>query len=298
MAIYLISGGSGHIGRALAARLNAMGHEVRILARKRRGIPGVKEYVWAPEKGRVEVEAFLDVDFVVNLAGAGIADQKWTEAYRKELVDSRIMATRMVVAQMKALCPQAYLLSASAVGYYGPCGDEWVQETKNPAHTFMAKLCLRWEDETRSFGTFGGKVGILRIGVVLDPKSGALPKLAAPCKWGFGAALGTGKQFIPWIHQHDLVAMMVYACNNRLTGVYNASAPEPVTNKEMTATISKVLGRPYFLPNVPSFILKAALGDMSAVVLEGQRCSSNKILRAGFQFKFEKLSEALSDLFR
>ncbi len=296
MAVYLISGGSGHIGRALAARLNATENEVRILARKRRGIPGVKEYVWAPEKGRVEIEAFLEVDFVVNLAGAGIADKKWSPEYRKELVESRIKATAMVVAQMQALCPNAYLLSASAVGYYGPCGENWVTESQKPAHTFMAKLCHDWEQETRSYTEAGGDVGILRIGVVLDAKSGALPKLANPCRWGVGAALGSGKQFIPWIHQHDLVSMMIFACEHRLKGVFNATAPTPVSNREMTSAICKVLNRPYFLPNVPAFLLRMALGDMSAVVLEGQRCESKKIVGAGFKFRFSLLHEALKDL--
>ena len=298
MAVYLISGGSGHIGRALARRLNGLGHEVRVLGRTRRGTPGVKEYVWAPEHGRVEVEAFLGVDCVINLAGAGIADKKWSPEYKKTLVDSRIKVTRMVVEQMKSLCPGAYLLSASAVGYYGPCGAEWVKESKAAARSFMANLCVQWENEALRYVAGGGSVGILRIGVVLDVKSGALPKLAAPRKWGVGAALGSGKQFIPWIHQHDLVSMMVYACENKLKGIFNATAPQPVDNRKMTATISKVLGRPFFLPNVPAFLLKAALGEMSAVVLEGQRCNSAKITEAGFRFQFPELQPALRDLFQ
>lgn len=296
MAVYLIAGGSGHIGRALTRRLISLGHEVRVLGRTRRGLVGAKEFVWAPEKSRVEVEAFLNADFVINLAGAGIADKKWTLEYRKILVDSRLNSTKMVVNQMKHLCPEAYLLSASAVGYYGPCGNEWVEESRPPSNTFMAKLCAEWENEANQFTEFGGSTGILRIGVVLDVKSGALPKLAAPCRLGFGAALGSGMQMIPWIHQSDLVSMMIFACENRLKGTYNATAPHPINNQEMTAAISKSLNRPFFLPHVPAFLLRMVLGEMSAVVLEGQRCASGKIEKAGFKYKFNTIEEALKDL--
>jgi uncharacterized protein (TIGR01777 family) len=293
----LIAGGSGSIGNHLTQMLIERGYKVAHLGRKKRNETKIEMFLWDPSQGIVDENAFKDCFAVVNLAGSGIADERWSEKRKQDLTDSRIQSTELLV-RMFGKYPPSVFVSASAVGYYGHTEERLVDEMTPKGIGFMPDLCKKWEDTAFKAEMFGVRTAMLRIGVVLDKNHGALKELAKPAFWGFGAALGSGKQFIPWIHYTDLCRMILYAIeNDRVEGLYNASAPNPVTNKVLTQTLCSVISRPFWLPAVPAVFLKLMLGEMSKVVLEGQRTSADKIKNAGFTFTFPEIKPALQDLY-
>jgi len=296
----LITGGTGLIGRRLAAELVADGHEVVVLTRRPERAdlpPGVEAAGW---DGRTSHGwgPLVDGDTaLVNLAGENIAGGRWTTGQKKRIRESRLDAGRAVVEAV-GKAPQAprVLLQASAVGYYGPRGDAEVTEQSPAGKDFLASVCAAWEDSTAAVEERGVRRVVLRTGVVLDPEGGALPKMMLPFKLFAGGPAGDGEQWMPWIHAADEIAAIRFLLDQEdAIGPYNLTAPHPVTNGELSRALGKVLHRPALL-RAPAFALRLALGEMADVVLTGQRALPRRLLEAGFRFRFPEIQEALRDL--
>jgi uncharacterized protein (TIGR01777 family) len=293
----LITGGTGLVGSALTELLLKEGYQVGILSRK----PGIKGkvvlYQWDIDKGYINPEAFKDVHAIIHLAGAGVADHRWTDAYKKEILDSRINSTRLLGEYLKKF-PVPHVIAASAVGYYGSCGNEWLSEEHAAGNSFLADVCKQWEQEISAISSTGSRVAWIRIGIVLSTKGGALPVMDKPVRFGVGAYLGDGKQYTPWIHIEDLCRMFIYVMeNDGLTGPFNGCAPEPLTNKDFIKTVAKALGRPFIPAPGPAFALKLMLGEQADMVLMSNRTSAKKIIDKGFRFHFTDAVAALKDLY-
>lgn len=293
----LITGASGLIGSRLTELLMARGHSVTHLGRiKKEG--KVSSFVWDPFKGKIDTNSVRNADTIVHLAGAGIADKRWTPTQKKEILDSRIKSTQLLFETVKNnLHIVKSFISASAIGYYGFAnGDKIFSETDSPGKDFLAEVTRQWENEADKIDTLRLRVVKLRIGIVLSEKGGVLKEMAKPIKFGVGSPLGSGKQFLSWIHIDDLCEMFIRAVEDEeMRGAYNATA-DWCTNADMTKGIAQVLNKPLWLPPVPSFILKIILGKMADLVLKGSKVSSEKIKKTGFQFKFANLNVALRNL--
>ncbi len=296
----LITGASGLVGSRLTELLLQRGFVVSHLGRSQR-LGRVPSYVWDIEKGTMDVEAFTGVDCIINLAGAGVADQRWTPTRKKEILNSRIRSTALLYHLLRERNHAVNsFISASAIGYYGlETGNAWVNEEASPGNDFLAQVVKQWEDEAEKIRLLGVRVVKLRIGIVLSEKGGALKSIAAPIQFGFGASLGNGKQYMSWIHIDDLCATFINAAeNDTMKGVYNAVGNQPITNGELTRAIAKVLKKPLWLPPVPGFVLKLILGEMADMVIYGSKVSSAKIKDTGFQFQFNELDGALVNLIK
>lgn len=297
----LISGGTGLVGEALVDKLLAKGYQVGVLSRsKRNDAKGLRYFTWDIKQEKVDHEAIAFADIVVHLAGAGIADGRWSASRKKEILQSRTESTRVLFEAFKKADKQPELfLGASAIGNYGAdTGTAWQFESSGPGNDFLAEVVSKWEKSSEAFEKWGSRVVKLRIGVVLSTKGGALAKLAAPIKLGAGAPLGSGKQYMSWIHIDDLADMFVFAIENQnLQGIFNAVSPEPVSNAALTKIAAEILKKPLFLPKVPAFALKLAFGEMAAVVLGGNKVSAEKIMNAGFTYRYPQAAPALKDLF-
>ena len=295
----LITGGSGLVGSRLTNHLINQGHDVRILSRKRFRHLHASVFEWNPSDNYIEDGALHGVDAVVNLAGAGVADRPWTEQRKKALLRSRVDSANCLFHHLQLLDDRpAVVVNASAMGIYGYGGEEEVFTEMSPnGQDFLAKVCVEWERAALQFSTLSTRLVLLRIGMVLDDKGGALKKMARPIKFCVGSPLGSGDQMISWIHVEDMYRMIEFAMfNSALHGAYNAVSSHHVSNKEFTKTLASVLKRPIMLPHVPEFLLKLLLGEMSDIVLKGSVVSNQKIIESGFQFKFDKLEGALKDL--
>jgi len=295
----LITGGSGLIGKGLTELLLAKGYTVSHLSRKPGKDKRIKSYQWNVELGHIDDRCLNGVDTIIHLAGSGIADKRWTKKRKKDLIDSRTQSIGLIYDLMRRKPNLVkHVISASATGYYSNRGDELLTEDSPAAKDFLGYCCVMWEQAVDNGKDLNLRIVKLRTGVVLSKKGGALPPLALPIKFGIGTALGTGKQWIPWIHIKDAIDMYLYAIENTtLQGVYNMVAPNPVTNKQLTKAVAKQLRRPYWLPNIPSFVLKALFGKMSLVVLGSTKVSAEKIKNAGFQFEYPELVEALKEIY-
>ncbi len=295
----LITGGTGTIGSSLTTKLVEAGMEVVHLSRKENKTGTVKALKWDLKNNFLAEDALEGVHSIVHLAGAGVADKRWTASYKKEILDSRIKSTDLLYTALKTRQHEVKsFLSASAIGIYPNDNRESpYTETDANGTNYLAEVTKAWEDEVDKVESLGIRVAKLRIGIVLSEYGGALEKMTTPIKYGVGAALGTGKQYLSWIHQQDLVNMFAFLIQNEdLSGVYNAVGPKPNTNKEITKSIASTLNKVYFLPNIPGFLLKIILGDMATMVLGGAKVSSQKIENAGFEFKYRELEDALTDL--
>jgi hypothetical protein len=296
MASILVTGGTGLIGSNLCKLLKSKGHTVSILSRNKTKKPHV--YYWNIEERHIDNEAIINTDYIIHLAGAGIADKRWTKARKKELVASRVNSTNLLFEKAKELNPNLKgFISASGVGYYGAITSEKIfQENNAPYNDFLSEICILWEKEAAKFNALNIRTVILRTGVVFSNKGGALEKIIKPIKLGVGAALGSGKQYMPWIAISDLCNIYVSAIENtELNGIYNAVAPEHITNKELTKSIAKTLKKPLWLPNVPSLVFKILLGELAVILLEGSRVSAEKIKKAGFNFEFPTIEKYFSE---
>lgn len=292
----LISGGSGFIGNKLTEQLKVGGHEVAWLSRSEK--KNIKSFVWDIKSMSIDPKAMEWADAVVHLAGASVVGQRWTTSYKKEIYASRIESSKLIISAFeKASTPPTSLVSASAIGYYGGYEEHegFFTEDDKPANDFLAKVTEDWENqvfirekETRTVA--------LRIGIVLATKGGALERMVTPIKFGIGAPLASGQQVMSWIHIDDLISMFQFSLENPIAGKFNAVAPDPVTNKEMTQAIAKQLKKPLLLPNVPTFALKILLGEFADFVVTGARVSSKKIASVGFKFSYPVLSNALKNL--
>lgn len=286
------------IGRRFTSLLLQKGYRVSHLGRTRKR-NGVKSYLWDPYKKEIEEDALRDVDVIIHLAGAGIADKRWTEKWKREILLSRTESTRFLYEKLYSVQHRVNtFISASGISYYGlrDNGSAFV-ETDQPADDFMARVTVAWEKEVDEIARPGLRVVKIRTGVVLSRDGGALEKLVTPVKFLVGAPLGSGKQYINWIHLDDLCGIYIKAIgDDSMRGAYNAVAPEPVTNKRLTEEIAGILKRPLWLPSVPGFMVKAIAGGVAEVVLSGGKISSEKVEKAGFTFQFPTLQEALRDL--
>lgn len=295
----LITGGTGMIGHRLTELLLAKGHKVSYLSRKKEKLPNVEVFQWDIQKGYIEEGALEAADYVVHLAGAGIADKRWTDEQKKEIIDSRIQPIELINSYLQKNNIQLKgFISASAIGIYGgDTGDVRLDENSELGNDFLAECTKLWEIHAKKM-TNTARIVSVRIGIVLSEKGGALPKLVQPIRLGFGAALGSGKQFMSWIHVDDLCEIFVKALeDDTMQGPYNAVAPNPVTNQEMTSVAAQVLKKPLWLPNVPSFALKLVFGEMGIVVTGGNFVLNKRLSKeTDFQYKFINIKEALNDL--
>ena len=294
----LITGGTGLVGKPLTQLLLDKGYTVSHLSRKAANIPLVKTFLWDVEKAEIDPNCINDVDMIIHLAGAGIADGRWTDERKQEILSSRTKSIELIYSLLKNHPHRVKkIISASATGYYCDRGDELLTENSPPMVDFLGRCCVAWEQAVDKGGALGLKILKFRTGVVLTDKGGALKQLALPIKFGFGTVLGSGRQWVPWIHLQDVIDMYLFGVENDLTGVYNMVAPNPVTNFKLTVAAATQLNRPLWLPKVPAFALKLAMGEMSAVVLYSTKVSAEKIEAAGFQFKFPTLKEALRQIY-
>jgi len=295
----LITGGSGGLGKHLSDLLLSKGHSVSFLSRKPGHDNRIKSYTWDVKNGIIDEHSIDGVDTVIHLAGAGIAGKRWTTKRKKELVDSRVKSIELVYSLLiKKPHNVKTVISASAVGYYSNRGDELMTETSTPATDFIAKCCVEWEAAVDEGEKLNLRVVKFRTGVVLDKKAGALATIAIPVKLYIGSAIGSGKQWISWIHWEDVVNMYLFAIDNQtLKGTFNMVAPNPVTNAQLTRALAKQLKKPLWAPKVPAFLLKILLGEMSSVVLASTKVACDKITDAGFNFKYTNLQGSLAEIY-
>jgi uncharacterized protein (TIGR01777 family) len=289
-----ISGASGLIGRRLLKTLAADGHSLHVLSRHAgTNLPGnVKLFVWDPMKGDPPAEAIRDIDAVIHLAGEPIA-QRWNEDVKRRIRDSRVTGTANLVKALAGRPPQT-LICASAIGYYGDRADEVLTESSGPGTGYLPEVCVEWEKAAQAAEAFGVRVVRLRTGIVLDPKGGALAKMLPPFKMGVGGRIGSGRQWMSWIHAEDLAGMIRWALATPISGPVNGVAPHPVTNAEFTRVLAATLHRPAVFP-VPTFGLKLLFGEMSEVLLGSQRVAPQAAESGGFHFRFPQLDRALAD---
>lgn len=294
----LITGGTGLVGKHLTDLLLGKGYSVSHLSRKKAATTPIKTFLWDVDKGTIDQNCLNNVDIIIHLAGAGIADGRWTEERKKIILDSRTKSIQLIYSLLKKNPHQVKkVISASATGYYSDREDELLTEKSSSTVDFLGKCCTYWEQAVDEGKKLGLEILKFRTGVVLTDDSGALKSLALPIKFGFGTVLGSGRQWIPWIHLQDVIDMYLFGIENPITGVYNMVAPNPVTNQKLTIATAIQLNRPLWLPKVPAFVLKLALGDMSMVVLGSTKVSAEKILATGFQFKFPTIKEALQQIY-
>ena len=291
----LMTGGTGFIGKALCRRLQGEGHQLTVLSRQ------TPRHVWhlcgedvVPLGSLDDLAPNSRFDAVVNLAGEPIADRRWTEARKKALWDSRVGLTgKLVDFIASADNKPSVLVSGSAVGFYGNRGDEPLDETSPGSEDFSHRLCAAWEESALRAREYGVRVCLLRTGLVVGEGGGFLRRMLLPFKLGLGGRIGDGRQWMSWVHIEDHLAMTLALLGNpALEGAFNATAPNPVPNREFTETLAAVLGRPAILP-VPAFVLRAALGEMAGLLLGGQRVLPARFLAQGFRFRYEHLAEAL-----
>lgn len=290
----LMTGGTGLVGAALCRRWSAAGHRITVLSRRADCVEALCG------EGVVGVAAFSDIsqdqhfDAVINLAGEPIADRRWTAVRKQQLRQSRIDLTASLLQFLRTLpAPPSVLISGSAVGYYGDQGDHVLDEEADAVNDFAHQLCRDWERAALQAEALGTRVCVLRIGLVIANNGGFLSRMAMPFRLGLGGALGSGEQWMSWIHRDDLLAMIDFLLDQGvLRGVFNATAPCPVTNLEFSRTLARTVGRSTFL-NVPAFALKIALGEMSSLLLGGQRVVPKRLQLAGFNFRYRHLQDAL-----
>ncbi len=296
----MITGASGLVGSRLTNLLLENGYEVVHLSRKAKQ-GKVPAYAWDIPAGVLDQNAFNGVGAVIHLAGAGVADQRWTAKRKREILDSRVKSTQLLIHHLKTRAHHvSTFVSASAIGVYGfGLSNEVFTEESKPGKDFLAQVVTAWEREAQSAQALGIRTVILRIGIVLSKDGGALKEMTKPIGFGVGAPLGTGRQLMSWIHIDDLCRMFLLALEHEaIVGIYNATGVQPVSNKEFTQAVARVLKKPLFLPAVPAFVLKLALGEMADMILNGSYVSSEKIQRAGFTFHFTDLHSALLDLYK
>jgi uncharacterized protein (TIGR01777 family) len=293
----LITGGTGLIGNHLRKLLSEKNYDVSVLSRS---AGNKKSFQWSIENNFIDLSAFQKTGTIIHLAGTPLADGRWTEKRKKEIIDSRVKSAALIFETLKANPHEIKtFISASAIGIYGDSGDEWMDETHPASSDFLGETCKQWEAATNRFSELGIRVVVIRIGIILSKDGGALPQMSQPIKILGGSPLGSGKQFMSWIHIDDLGRIFLKAIEDeRMHGVYNAVAPHPVTNKEFIKLLTRTLHRPFFPIRVPAFILKWILGEKAKMVLNGQRVSSKKIQGTDFKFQFEKLEGALNDVYR
>jgi uncharacterized protein len=298
-----ITGGTGFVGTTLTLKLAEEGHEVTLLTRSIKSHPaalhGVSYVEGDPTQKGPWQEKVADQDVVINLAGASIF-MRWNDAAKKRIWDSRIQTTKNLVEALSARKDkEVHLFSTSAVGYYGFHEDEVLDESSPSGEGFLAALSREWESAALKAKDYGVHVILMRFGIVLGRRGGALQQMIAPFKWWVGSPLGSGNQWFSWIHELDLVGIFLYLIKQKkMDGAVNCTAPNPVINRELTRVLGEVLDKPTFMPAVPGFVMNLMLGEFGSVLLKGQRVVPKKLLDAGFRFAFPDLRSALKDLLK
>jgi uncharacterized protein (TIGR01777 family) len=301
METILITGGTGLIGRQLCEKLKEKGYVVTILSRTSKKDGTYPTYAWNLDKKEIDKESLKLADCIIHLAGANLGEKMWTSKRKKLIIDSRVQTGQLIFEKTKEINNKVkVLISASAVGYYGTItSDKIFSETDKPSNDFLGDVCRQWEQSIDKFEELGLRVVKIRTGVVLTKQDGALSKMSRPVKVGLGSAIGNGKQYIPWIHIDDLCDIYIKAIEDiQMNGVYNAVAPDYKTNSDFNQIMAHILHRPLWIPNIPALVIKLIFGNMSEILLKGSRVSSEKIIKAGYQFKFPDLESALVDLLR
>ncbi|MEO5946766.1 MAG: TIGR01777 family oxidoreductase [Chitinophagaceae bacterium] len=302
MNTILITGGTGLVGNALTKALISKGYSVIILTRqkdKQSTVPNLSYGHWDIGKMVIDKQAFAQVTHIIHLAGAGVADKRWTKKRKQEIIDSRVKSGELLVQCLKNIPNKVQaLISASAIGWYG--ADPEVpnpnpfKENDKPAPDFLGTACKIWEESTKSVAEMGKRLVHIRIGIVLSNSGGALKEFMKPQQFGIAAILGNGKQVISWIHLDDLVQLFIKSIEDEtMLGAYNAVAPNPVSNKELTITLATARDKFYIPVYIPSFLLKIVLGEMSVEVLKSATVSAEKLLATGFQFNYLEIESAL-----
>ena len=295
----LITGASGAIARVLSKKLEN-DYSIRFLTRKKEA---ENEFEWDLENNIIDENAFENVSHIIHLAGANISEKRWTDDRKKELISSRVDSAKLILNTLKKKnLKLKSFISASGINFYGTkTTDKIFTENDASGSDFLSEVVVVWEKAADEFKqeNIAERVVKIRTAVVLSKKEGALAKMMTPIKFGIGSPLGSGKQYMPWIHIDDICSIYEFALKNtEIEGAFNATAPQHTTNENLTKLIAKVLKKPLFMPNVPSFILKLIFGELADALLEGSRASSEKIQNADFQFKFPDLKMALEDLLK
>lgn len=301
-----VTGGTGLVGSLLVKRLRERGDRIVMLSRrpesaKQLGGDSCTVVTGDPAQPGPWMDAVKDCDAVVHLAGEGIFNRRWNQPFKDLLYTSRIKSTDNIVLALSqeprtAAGNPKVLINASAIGYYGPHDSGDLTEESAPGHDFLARLCVDWEKAAQAALAHGIRVVLLRTGIVLDAGGGALQQMLPPFKMFVGGPIGTGKQFMSWIHKEDEVGLILFALDHaEISGPVNATAPNPVTNREFSTSLGKVLGRPSILPT-PGFALRVMLGESAQIITAGQKVLPQKALAAGYKFKFPELEGALRSL--
>ncbi len=294
----LIAGGTGLIGKRLSELLIKKGYEVLLLSRTPQSNATISTYQWNLFQGTIDEEALHQVDYIINLAGANVADQRWSQRRKKILIDSRVYgaATFAKYIEEGLLQPKAYI-SASAIGIYGNTGEQMVTENASKGEGFLADCTEAWESAFSKIAKVNIRTVGLRIGIVFSSSGGALEKMLLPFKFRIANWFGNGKQYYSWIHIEDVCQMFIWALENENTnGFYNAVAPEAISNKELIQEIKKIKNKKYLSFPIPAFLLRLFLGQMADIILHGSKVSPQKIIQEGFQFQFSDLNKALKNL--
>ncbi len=295
----LITGGTGLVGTELTKLLKSKGYNVAILSRSKKSL-GIKSFHWDIKTQTIDDEAITFADVIINLAGANVGSKKWTKERKNQILQSRVNSVRLLYDTVektgkKNIC----IISASAVGYYGNDKSHSVfEENDKPGNDFLAIVSKEWEKEVKRFKQIGIDYNIVRIGVVMSPNGGALSKIITPVKYGVGAPLGSGEQIMPWIEIRDLASIFLFLIENfKSSTIVNGVAPSFINNKEFTKKLAKAMNKPFFMPKVPAFVMKLILGEMSEMVLTGNKISSKKIQDLGYKFKYPDIDKVFQEYY-
>ena len=298
----LITGATGMIGTDLGSLLLQNGHSIHYLSTSKKDLtdePNFKGFHWNPQQGIMDENCMLDVDVIIHLAGASIS-KRWTESYKQEIIESRIVSANLLYKSLKNNPHQVkQFISASAIGIYPDSLTEtYTEDNKSVDASFLGRVVVKWEESVDKFKLLNIKVCKIRTGLVLSKTGGMLQELKKPIQFGLGAPFGNGTQWQSWIHIDDLVHEYYFALLKGWQGVYNATAPNPATNKEMTKAIAKKLDKPLILPNIPRFLMNTVLGEMHIMLFTSQKVSSQKAVDNGFEFRYKTLDAALDNLMK
>lgn len=298
----LITGATGLVGQELVSLLLQKGHTVHYLSTSNNKLvtnSNYKGFYWNPKTAEIDTDSLADVEVVVHLAGASVA-KKWTKSYKDEIIESRVLSTKLLFQTLQNTPNHVkQIVSASAIGIYPDSLTNIYHESDLDIDvSFLGNVVKLWENEVNQFEKLQLIVSKIRIGIVLAKNCGALQEMVKPIQYGVGAAFGSGEQYQSWIHIQDLVAIFYHVIENKLPGIYNGVSPYPVTNTELTRSIAKTLNKPFFLPNIPRFVMQLILGEMHQILFSSQHVSCRKLLDENFQFKFASLDKALNDLLK
>ncbi|MBQ4820370.1 TIGR01777 family oxidoreductase [Aquimarina sp. MMG016] len=296
----LITGATGLIGQEIVKLCHQSNIDVNYLTTNKKKLnkdTNYKGFLWSPQRGEIDTKCFNDVEVIINLVGATVA-KRWTSSYKKEILESRTVSANLLFASLKSRKHNIrHIVSASAIGIYPDSFQKYYMEDSPERDTsFLGQVVTQWEEAVNQFKTIDIEVGILRIGLVLSEKGGAFPKIVKPIQIGAGAFFGNGKQWQSWIHVEDLAKMFLFAIQEELTGVFNAVAPNPVSNKKMTNIIAETLNKRIILPGIPKFMMRLILGEMHSLLFSSQRVCSKRVGELGFTFKYDNIESAMEDL--